>query len=391
MKANEILILSYINKYKRIDLYELQNTINEPLVHLTDCIDQLFRNGYIWKDDYDKFYLSDKASGIKVDIWNEYTLWGKNTKNDFFNAKKVYEGGQKNKLPVFNDVKELSKILQLEHIDIYAYHTFNISQGEKERTIMAPGLELKERQRWILTNILNKVDLYECVHGFVKGRSIKTNAEKHINKKEILCLDIKNFFPTIQKNIVLDIFKSLHYVDKIAELLTELTTFNGVLPQGAPTSPYLANIAFESVDEKLISIALDENLEYTRYADDLTFSADFNIEPLVGKIIKTIEDGGFTVNNEKTHIMKDKYRKIVTGLVVNDKGVKVPADLKKKLRQEIYYCKKFGISQHLSVIGRGSCVNFKEYLYGKAYYIKMIERDIGETFLKQLDDIFKII
>ena len=87
--------------------------------------------------------------------------------------------------------------------------------------------------------------------------------------------------------------------------------------------------------------------------------------------------------------MKDNYRKMITGLVVKH-DVRIPAAFKKKLRQEIYYCNKYGVSQHLHAIGRDSAVNFREYLYGKAYYVKMVEKECGEKFLQQLDEIFSV-
>lgn len=105
---------------------------------------------------------------------------------------------------------------------------------------------------------------------------------------------------------------------------------------------------------------------------------------------KIIQKYGFEINEQKTHIMKDNYRKMVTGLVVTD-TVKVPQKFKRKFRQEIYYCEKFGVEQHLKNIGRKSAVNFKEYMYGKAYFIKMVEEDVGNKFLKELDQIFSLV
>ena len=141
----------------------------------------------------------------------------------------------------------------------------------------------------------------------------------------------------------------------------------------------------------IVEYAKEKKLTYTRYADDLTFSTnEYNIEEFIGEIEYIINEFGYALNRDKTHIMKDNYRKMVTGLIVNE-TVKVPKQFKKTFKQEIYYCQKYGVSQHLQAIGRMSSINFKEYMYGKAYFIKMVERELGEYYLGQLDKIFSII
>lgn len=188
---------------------------------------------------------------------------------------------------------------------------------------------MKERQRWILKNILSCVEIKDCVHGFVKGKSIVTNAKCHVAKKEILCLDISDFFPSTKLSKVIDVFKKLGYIDAVAEYLATLCTYNGELPQGAPTSPALSNIIFTTIDEQLMLFAKENDLTYTRYADDLTFSTNSNnIEEFIDEIECIINEFGYTLNKNKTHIMKDNYRKMVTGLVVNE-TVKVPKKFKK--------------------------------------------------------------
>jgi hypothetical protein len=281
-------------------------------------------------------------------------------------------------------------MLKLEHIDIKAYHVFNISKGLKNRLITAPSKNLKLRQRWILKYILNKIALPECVHGFVEHKSIVTNANCHVNKKEIGCLDIKDFFPSISIEQIFEVFKEMGYRDEVANELCMLCTFEKILPQGAPTSPMLANIVFRPVDLEILKYAEENELTYSRYADDITISGNVEIYAHLCEIKRKIEKYDFEINENKTHIMKDNYRKIVTGLVVSD-NVKVPQKYKRKFRQEIYYCQRFGVEQHLKNIGKTSAVNFKEYMYGKAYFIRMVEKEVGENFMKQLDEVFSIL
>lgn len=304
-------------------------------------------------------------------------------------------------LPVIFDKRHLYEILKLDGINLDSYHIFEIPSSHEQRLIFSPSLKIKTRQKWILKNILEKIQLPEYIHGFVKGKSIYTNAQQHLNKEEILCLDIKNFFSSININDVEKIFYDLGYNKEVAKSLSLICTFNnGILPTGAPTSPYLANICFLKVDNILNKYAGTNGLTYTRYADDMTFSGNCSLLNHKETIINIVSNNKFTINQEKTHIMTGKHRKIVTGLIVTD-IVKVPKSFKRALRQEIYYCNKFGVEYHLEVkknsihssssnkqFNNYKAINYKEYLYGKAYFIKMIEKEVGEKFLIQLDKIF---
>lgn len=389
LKANEIIILSYINKFHRIDLQAIQKVVNEPFAQLADCIENLYKREYIYCEE-EFFGVCEKAKTEEISIWNEWTIEYKEKREQEFDSSLGYTGALNDRgVPKIDEEKQLENILKLQHVKTTAYKEFCLYSGDKIRTIMAPSKKLKGRQRWILYNILEKIKVDDCVHGFVKGRSIKTNAECHINKKEIMCIDIADFFPSIRIENVISIFEELGYAKRVAEKLSELCTFNQCLPQGAPTSPALANAVFRKTDQMLMSFAENHQMIYTRYADDMTFSADYEIGVHLKSIVDMIQECGFNINVKKTHIMKDNYRKIITGLIVRDQ-VRVPAAYKKKLRQEIYYCKKYGISQHLKAVGRQSAVNFREYLYGKAYFIKMVEKEAGENFLEELDEVFSL-
>ena len=124
---------------------------------------------------------------------------------------------------------------------------------------------------------------------------------------------------------------------------------------------------------------------YSRYADDLTISGTNEICDFLSSFYNIVKQEGFNINYRKTRIQHKNYRQDVTGIIVNGKYPKVKKEYKNKLRQEIYYCKKYGVYNHLKQIGCMEKANFKEYIYGKAYYILMVEREIGENFLKELD------
>ena len=135
------------------------------------------------------------------------------------------------------------------------------------------------------------------------------------------------------------------------QVITGLCTVYGGLPQGAPTSPLLANMVFRKVDYRLKNFAKSRKLSYTRYADDLTFSGMFQKEQVIGVVSGILRDNGFTVQCRKTHVMQKNERQKVTGVIVNEK-VRAPKELRKKLRQAAYYIGKYGVENYLSHEGK---------------------------------------
>jgi len=152
------------------------------------------------------------------------------------------------------------------------YRIYKIPKaGNKFRQIEAPRRFLKLVQRWIYDHMLSQVSLPSEVHGFTSQKDIFTNAKPHLGAKNIMVIDIKDFFPSIKSKSVRRVFKELGFPRKVSNRLTCLCTFDDRLPQGAPTSPALANIVFSPIDRELIGIAKKWGCEYTRYADDLFF------------------------------------------------------------------------------------------------------------------------
>lgn len=133
----------------------------------------------------------------------------------------------------------------------------------------------------------------------------------------------------------------------------------------------------------------NKNIQYTRYADDLLFSSDDdNLKWLGGEIEKLLPEWGFSINCGKTKLFGTDAQKLVMGLNLT-KGIKIQNIYKRKLRQEIYYCKKYGIENHLQQTGADDRSNFAAYIYGKAYFVKMVEPELGKDMLRELDDLFK--
>ena len=298
-----------------------------------------------------------------------------------------------NNLPVLFDEKHVNLTLKLEHsftsenMINSSYHAFNISNNYKTRLISAPSKNLKIRQRWILDNILINIPISDFAYGFKTGCSIKNNAMIHANHTYAICLDIKDFFPSIKFDSVVSIFSKCGYSSSASKRLAQLCCYNRELPQGAPTSPQISNIICKDLDIQLNSIALKYDAAYSRYADDITFSANDDINDALPIIKKTIQSFGFQINNSKTTIYSKGQPKFITGLVVQNGTVRIPKKLKRELKKEIYYCQKFGVTNHLINSGAKKFINYREHLYGKAYYIFMVEPEVGAWFLEQLDRI----
>ncbi|EGL15000.1 reverse transcriptase family protein [Paenibacillus sp. HGF7] len=136
------------------------------------------------------------------------------------------------------------------------------------------------------------------------------------------------------------------YTKELSYTLAALTTYNGSLPQGAPTSPYISNILCQRMDKRLLALAKKMNADYSRYADDITMSGDENVRQYIETIKSIIINEGFDINYKKLRLQTDNNMQEVTGLIVNE-DVKVKRKYKKRLEQHIYYCKKFGVYSHL--------------------------------------------
>jgi retron-type reverse transcriptase len=223
----------------------------------------------------------------------------------------------------------------------YNSFTFRKKAGG-ERQIDAPRTFLKVIQWWILDTILSHVVVGPHVFGFVRGKNYIDNAKEHLSCTNLLNVDIKDFFPSVNEAAVIAVFMSLGYSGEVAAGLADLTTLNGVLPQGAPSSPALANLVFAKLDTALSQYAEGNGLTYTRYADDLTFSSTAYIDRQVVEAIQSILlSGGFVLNTTKTKFMGVNEVKEVTGLVITPTGVALPRRYLNQTRAWFYKVGRF--------------------------------------------------
>lgn len=249
-------------------------------------------------------------------------------------------------LPEFPDVGALASWLgwspwQLEgHADLrdwhrrqprfrdYLYSWRGTQTGR--RLIEAPKDRLKHAQRKLYRQLLVHLKVHPSAHGFVPGRSVHSHAVRHAGQPWVLRMDLRSFFGSVRGARVRGVFRSLGYPEPIAGLLTGLTTTRTPpdvtrdlpwrmphLPQGAPTSPALANAVAWTLDRRLHGLAVASGLVYSRYADDLTFSGPRPSRALRALIGRIVEEEGFALNVAKTRLQGPGRAQRVTGLVVN--------------------------------------------------------------------------
>lgn len=283
-------------------------------------------------------------------------------------AKQLYEKD----LPLIVSPSHLSMLIGLDHQYVcnmafgtkFFYRHFTIRKsGGKTRDIFEPLPDLMFVQHWILSNILEKIPVSVYAKAFVKGKNLKHNAKYHRGQTVVVTMDIKDFFPSIHIYDVFSIFKKMGYWDNVAWFLAHLCCHEESLPQGAPTSPYLSNIRLLHLDEAIVNLTKPQKIRFTRYADDLTFSGDFNPHILIPQIGQLVYTEGFQINSQKTRVAYKNTRQEVTGIVVNS-HLQISKSQRRTIRQQVYYINKYGLDSHLSYIGE-TRQNYLNHLLGQ--------------------------
>lgn len=253
----------------------------------------------------------------------------------------------------------------------YLYKRFSIpKKSGGQRHISAPSRELKRIQKWISQNLLKTQEVHAACTGYRVGMCIVDNARPHVGRDFVLNADIEDFFPSITIDRVNTLFESLGYEQKFAGYLSRLCTHDELLPQGAPTSPDLANLICKDLDQKLSTFCAQRNWSYTRYCDDITISGDGQISRYeIDAICKIISSEGFKVNDNKLRVARKTSQQRVTGLVVNER-VNLPRRERRRVRAMIHRKETTGVSSK-------SALN---KIYGHVAFARMVARglDTGE-------------
>jgi RNA-directed DNA polymerase len=301
------------------------------------------------------------------DIKEEYLLY----------LEKCYKIG----IPFILNIEHLGKIVGIKRkillyfilfTDKY-YREFKIpKRSGKWRQINSPYPALSMVQKWILDNILSSISLNHAAKGFIKNISIKDNVLVHIHNKCLLKIDIKNYFPSIDLPRIISVFLNLGYPHKISYFLAKLCCKDECLPQGAPTSPYLSNIVSKRLDRRLDALSKLCNINYTRYADDMTFSGQYISYKFIDYVYDIINNEGFIPNEKKTKLIIGRGKKVVTGISISDNKMTIPRNKKRSLRKEAHYLLLNGIEKHCEINNEYDPI-LVERLIGKFNFWKFIE------------------
>lgn len=280
-------------------------------------------------------------------------------------------------------------------------HALIRKRNGNPRLLEAPKARLKAIQRRILRKILAPVPVHDRAHGFVAGRSCLTGAQIHASEAVVASFDLAAFFPSIGAPRIHGIFRCLGYPWSVARhltgLCTTITPFGVIdrlsaepndsaalratygvrhLPQGAPTSPALANLLAWRLDLRLYGLARAAGANYTRYADDLAFSGDADFAKSIERFNKAVTtitgEEGFRLNQTKTRVMHRHERQQVTGLVVND-HVNIGRAGFDTLKAILHNCVREGPHSQ----NRAGVPDFRRHLDGRITWVEQVNPHLG--------------
>lgn len=245
-------------------------------------------------------------------------------------------------------------------------------RGGKYRPISTPAPGLMKVQRGILV-LLAYGEISPCATAYRAGKSLLDNAALHVGQPLLVKLDLQDFFGSIRFPAVFSAIdgalrrhpevgphtkayppeakEAQNYNNLLSFFFAQFCTLDGVLPQGAPASPMLSNLVFLPLDQQIAAFCAAQGIAYTRYSDDLTFSGDFYPDSLIPFVRRLLGENGFRLNSRKTVIARSGNRQQVTGVLVNAHPQAGRA-YRRRIRQEMYYIRRFGAASHLLHEGR---------------------------------------
>ena len=304
------------------------------------------------------------------------------------------------------DVRGRERTVADERLRNYRYAWLD-RRGGPPRVIERPKARLKQIQRRILHEVLDWIPAHAAAHGFTRGRSARSNAAAHVRRPVVMRLDLEDFFASVSAARVYGIFRTAGYPEPVAHSLTALST-NALpvdewaaiprptsmaaidahhrlgrrlatphLPQGAPTSPALANIAAFTLDRRLAGLASALDANYTRYADDLTFSGPVRLLDGAGRLGATVaaiaREEGFLLNLRKSRMTTRAGRQRVCGVVVNER-LNVARTEYDELKAVLHNAARRGPSAE----NRAGVPDFRAHLLGRIAWVESLHPRHGE-------------
>ncbi len=293
------------------------------------------------------------------------------------------------------------------------YAVFEIpKRGGGMRRISAPRGVVREAQDRLLPALRSLYDAHPNAHGFVTGRSVVSNARLHVDRRWVLNVDLEDFFPSINFGRVRGLLMKPPFGlgAPAAAVVAQICTYRNGLPQGAPTSPVLSNFIATALDRRLLRLARDNRMQYSRYADDITFStnapafppnvatfersSDGQLRVTVGEPLESaITSCGFAINRRKVRIQDHNRHQSVTGLCVNA-FANVERERIRRLRAMLHAWDKFGLAaagrEHFDKHGHAASPRqladvgsaYRQVVYGHLAFVKMVRGADNAIFLK---------
>lgn len=289
---------------------------------------------------------------------------------------------------VYRELSSLEKDLGVSARVLYTlsnqtrrhYRTVRIPKGNGEfRELRVPDAQLKAVQSRIARRLLVLEEISPYATAYRPGGSTLRNATPHVGQPLVLKLDIRRFFDHAIYPLVKEkAFPSTRYSEPNRILLTLLCMDRDALPQGAPTSPAISNLILRDFDDTVGAWCAERDIAYTRYCDDMTFSGTFDPRAVKALVRSELKKRGFFLHEQKTVLVGRGQRQSVTGIVVNDRP-RVSATDRRKLRQEWYYCQKFGVADHLRHVGSDlSAEDYLAQLLGRVNYVLSVDPEDRE-------------
>lgn len=312
----------------------------------------------------------------------------------------------------FSDRRTQEQTLPEGPLRHYRYQ-WVVKRGGSARLLECPKQRLKFLQRHVLFHLLSGIPVHPAAHGFLAGRSAQSFAQPHVGREIVLRLDLQDFFPSVMRSRVLAIFLTAGYPESVAAALAGLCTNASPfavlrscpatihpaerrrlkdlyrrphLPQGAPTSPALANLAAFRLDLRLHTLATAAGAAYTRYADDLVFSGDGAFARMVGRFYVQVcaiaLEEGFAVQTRKTRLMRQSVSQRAVGLVLNDR-LNTPRREFECLKAILHNCVVKGVAEQ----NRAGHPRFREHLAGRIGYVESVNPQRGIRLRRDFDRI----
>ncbi len=307
-------------------------------------------------------------------------------------------------------------LAEVAHRKVDAYRVFRVkkrgvanlvpAQSRRYRTICVPDARLMRVQRWIAQNILQVTPSHQASFAFTKDRDLRGAAAVHANAKWLVKMDVRQFFESISEVAVYRVFRTFGYGAllsfQMARICTRLPDHHnqgkrahrgrvgrgpysaksaGHLPQGAPSSPMLANRAVETLDRKVKRISTNSGWSYTRYADDLAFSrSDKARRGDAMKLVKLIEmslaSAGLVVHRQKTSIAAPGGRKILLGVLIDRGEPKLPKSFRNNIETHLYALlhSDIGAEKHRANRGFSSLIGMRRHIMGLIAHAHQVDK-----------------